>query len=140
MSEPVRVLVVVSMFYPDIAETLREGACRFLEERGVKYDRVDVPGALEVSAAIRFACESKAAYDGYVALGCVVRGETSHYEIVAGESARALTDLNVRYGLAIGNGILTVETRDQAHARAQDGGAHAARACLALVELKRKFQ
>ena len=106
-------------------------------------NRVFVPGAFEIPAAIAHAAREPAAYDGFVALGCVVRGETSHYDYVCGESARGLMDLSVREGLAIGYGILTVETLAQAEARADpargDKGGEAARAALAMIALKRRF-
>ena len=113
---------------------------------GVTYERVTVPGSLEIPQAIALALDATAgsarAYDGVVALGCVIRGETSHYDIVAGESARALMDLALARGLPIGNGILTVDEEAQAWARARpeeaDKGGDAARAALALVRLKRR--
>ena len=106
--------------------------------------RYTVPGAFEIPAAIRFAhFGQKAAYDGYVALGCVIRGETSHYDYVCGESARGLQSLALEHGLAIGYGILTVEDREQAWVRAavtkKNKGADAARACLAMMTLRREF-
>jgi 6,7-dimethyl-8-ribityllumazine synthase len=119
-----------------------------LKEAGVEYDTVTVPGALEIPGAIAIANASGhaagAAYDGYVALGCVIRGETTHYETVANESARGLMDLTVRERLAIGNGILTVENEDQAWARTradrvEDKGGNAAKAALAMVALRRRF-
>ena len=112
-------------------------------------DRISVPGALEIPSAIRFAVRAmdiiggRRRYDGYVALGCVLRGETSHYDIVAGESARGLNDLALTYSLAIGNGILTVDNRDQAWDRAavdrRNKGGGAARAAMQMIELKRSF-
>lgn len=140
-----RVLVVEARFYEDIADALWVGARRVLE--GVSVERIQVPGALEIPQAIVLALDAatKAGrfYDGAVALGCVIRGETSHYDIVAGESARALMDLAVSRGLPIGNGILTVDTAAQALARAGgdklDKGADAARAALALIALKRRL-
>ena len=136
------ILVVEAEFYRDIADELAGGAVAALESAGVGYERVAVPGALEIPAAIRYAIDSRA-YDGYVALGCVIRGETSHYDVVAGESARALMDLTLQHQVAIGNGILTVENREQAMVRAdrgqKDKGGDAARACLALVSLKEQL-
>lgn len=142
------VLIVESPYYEHIAEGLARGAIAVLEKAGATYDRVSVPGALEIPGAIALA-ENAAAdgakeYDGYVALGCVIRGETTHYEIVSGESARALMDLTVYDGVVIGNGILTVENGDQAWARAnpddKDKGGGAAEAALAMIELRRKLQ
>lgn len=142
------VMIVESPYYAHIAEGLAKGAIAVLEKAGATYDRVSVPGALEIPGAIALA-ENAAAdgakeYDGYVALGCVIRGETTHYEIVSGESARALMDLTVYDGVIIGNGILTVENGDQAWARAnpddKDKGGGAAEAALAMIELRRKLQ
>jgi len=134
-----RILIVEARFYPEISDALYEGAASALGSE-VAVDRITVPGALEIPAAIRLAASH---YDGFVALGCVIRGETYHFEIVATESARGLMDLMVREGLSIGNGILTVENEEQALHRARPGeldkGGAAARACLALVALKRRF-
>ena len=135
-----RVLVAEARFYPHISDALLDGAARALEEAGVRFERIEVPGALEIPAAIRFA---SADYDGFVALGCVIRGETYHFEIVAMESARGLMELSLRDGLCIGNGILTVENEAQALRRASRGeldkGGAAARACLALIGLKARL-
>ena len=135
-----RVLIVEARFYPEISDALYDGARQALEAAGVASERVAVPGALEIPGAIKFASRH---YDGFVALGCVIRGETHHFEIVANESARALMDLVLNDGLCIGNGILTVEDEEQALARARreelDKGGDAARACLALMSLKQRF-
>jgi len=135
-----RVLIVEARFYPEISDALYEGASRVLTGAGISAERVTVPGALEIPGAIKFAAGH---YDGFVALGCVIRGATYHFEIVANESARGLTDLMVREGLCIGNGILTVENEDQAFERVRgDGfgkGGDAARACLALMSVKNRF-
>ncbi len=141
----VRMLVVEARYYQGIADELLGGAMRALEALDGAYDIVTVPGALEIPTAIVIALDAaakrKAPYDGVVALGCVIRGETSHYDIVAGESARALMDIGVARGIPIGNGILTVDKEAQAWARAradgEDKGAAAAKAALALVRLKR---
>ncbi|MEQ8964618.1 MAG: 6,7-dimethyl-8-ribityllumazine synthase [Azospirillaceae bacterium] len=143
-----RILVVEARFYQDIADALAEGALKALSADGVAAERVEVPGALEIPAAIAMAEEAGARdpawrFDGYVALGCVIRGETTHYEIVCNESARGLQTLAVDRGLAIGNGILTVEDSAQAWARARiddkDKGGDAARACLAMIAIARRF-
>jgi len=139
-----RMLVVEARYYDGIADALLAGARRALDAAQVGYDVVTVPGALEIPQAIVIALDAavrrKAPYDGVVALGCVIRGETSHYDIVAGESARALMDIGVARGVPAGNGILTVDKEAQAWARArpdgQDKGAAAALAALALVRLK----
>ncbi len=142
-----RVLVVEARFYEDISDALWTGAKRALDEAGVTYERVTVPGSLEIPQAIALALKaaagSRRTYDGVVALGCVIRGDTSHYDIVAGESARALMDLALAHALPIGNGILTVDEEAQAWARARpdemDKGGGAAKAALALIALGRRF-
>lgn len=141
MSEPdARVLLVEARYYRDISEELSKGAIEVLETENVAYDRIEVPGALEIPGAIAVAEDAEAGYDGYIALGCVIRGETSHYDIVAGESARGLMDLTINLGLAIGNGILTVENEEQALARARvsekNKGGFAATACLQMIAMQ----
>lgn len=135
-----RILIVEAPYYTDIAEMLATGAIAELEARGADYERFTVPGALEIPAVISLA---GGGFDGFVALGCVIRGQTSHYDIVANQSARALMDLSIRDNLAIGNGILTTDTRDQAVVRAdpsqKNKGRDAVLACLAIIEAKRKF-
>ena len=127
------ILIVESPYYEEIARELAKGAIAALEAAGAQVDRISVPGALEIPPAIAIASEARR-YDGFVALGCVIRGETSHYDIVANESARALMALNLD-GLAIGNGILTCDTGEQARVRAdsqgKNKGADAANAALA---------
>jgi 6,7-dimethyl-8-ribityllumazine synthase len=136
------ILIVESRFYAHISDALMDGAMAALEKGGAAFDRLSVPGALEIPAAIAVAARASAgkSYDGFVALGCVIRGETYHFEIVAGESARGLMVLGLDHGLCIGNGILTVENEEQALVRANplhgDKGGDAARACLALVNLR----
>src|SRR5688572_2438606 len=135
-----RILIVEARFYDDIADALLAGAVRALDEAGASHDRVTVPGALEIPAAVAIALDaaakSKKPYDGVVALGCVIRGDTIHFEIVSQESARALMDLSVARRVPLGNGILTVNTESQAWARAKmdegDKGGDAARAALAM--------
>lgn len=138
-------LVVEARFYDDISDALLAGAAKALDAAGATYEKVTVPGALEIPAAVKIAHDgARARFDGYVALGCVIRGETTHYETVANESAGGLQLLAVQHGLAIGNGILTVENEEQAFVRAraggQDKGGGAARAALAMIALKRKFK
>jgi 6,7-dimethyl-8-ribityllumazine synthase len=134
-------LVVEARFYTAIADAQLEGARAALAAAGATHEVLTVPGALEIPAAIGFA-DASGAYDGYVALGCVIRGETWHFEVVAGESARALMALSLD-GLAIGNGILTVENEAQAWARARrtekDKGGEAASAALAMIAVKARF-
>jgi 6,7-dimethyl-8-ribityllumazine synthase len=142
-----RILVVEARFYDDISDALLAGATRVLEEAKVSFDRVSVPGSLEIPGAIVIALDAAARrgqpYDGVVALGCVIRGDTIHFEIVSIESARALIDLSVARSLPLGNGIVTVNTEAQAWARARpeegDKGGDAARAALVMVGLKRKL-
>jgi 6,7-dimethyl-8-ribityllumazine synthase len=141
------ILIVEARFYAHISDLLLDGATAALEAGGAHFDRIAVPGALEIPAAVLFAAKGSegagVTYDGYIALGCVIRGETYHFEIVAGESARGLMDLGLNHGLCIGNGILTVEDEAQALARAsrdgQDKGGDAARACLALIKARARF-
>ena len=122
-----------------MTDAFAEGASAILDAAGVAYERVSVPGVLEVPVAIKYAADSNA-YDGYVALGAVIRGETTHYEIVCNESARALMELGIKDQLPIGNGIQTVENSDQAWARCKmsekDKGGGAAKATLALMGLR----
>jgi 6,7-dimethyl-8-ribityllumazine synthase len=142
-----RVLVVEARFYEDIADALLAGATRALERAGAAYERISVPGALEIAPAIAMAFDvaerAERPYDGAVALGCVIRGETLHFEVVSQESARALLDLSVARRVPIGNGILTVDTDAQAWARARpeeaDKGGDAARAALALIRIGRQL-
>lgn len=140
-----RVLIVEARYYEDIADALFEGAKAVIEASDFDYDRIDVPGALELPAAIRFAMNRKGdrAYDGFIALGCVIRGETSHYDIVINESARGLQQLSIDHQLPIGNGVITVENEEQAWDRArkdrQDKGGGAALACVAMIGLKQLF-
>jgi len=140
------ILVVESRFYDDISDELFDGAERVLKEANATWDKVSVPGSLEIPAAIQIALDAgekaRKAYDGVVALGCVVQGETFHFDIVAMQSARALVDIAMERRMPIGNGILTVDTMAQAWARARigegDKGGDAARAALALVAIKRE--
>jgi 6,7-dimethyl-8-ribityllumazine synthase len=142
------VLIVEARYYRHISDLLLEGAIKALDQAGVTHERIEVPGAFEIPTAIRIAASGDAPptgrhFDGYVALGCVIRGETTHYDYVCGESARGLQDLALNHLQAIGFGILTVENEAQALARARidqkDKGGEAARACLAMIDLKRRF-
>ncbi len=146
--EPIRILIVEARFYDDLADALLEGATQALSAYGAEYDVVTVPGALEIPGAIAFAEEgghrpAGKRYDGYVALGSVIRGETYHFEIVSNESARGIMDLTVSRKLCIGNGVLTTEDDEQAWARARlsegDKGGGAARAALTMIELKHQL-
>lgn len=139
--KPVKIAIVVAPYYKDIAENLIAGATAEIEAVGGTYEIVEVPGALEVPTAIGIA-ERMSNFDGYVALGCVIRGETTHYETVCNDSSRAIQLLGLQ-GLCIGNGILTVENRPQAEVRAdpkdQNKGGGAAAAALHLIALSRKW-
>jgi 6,7-dimethyl-8-ribityllumazine synthase len=142
-----RILVVEARFYDAIADALLAGAMKALKEAQAEVDCISVPGSLEIPTAIAIAADAarrrRRPYDGAVGLGCVIRGETIHFEIVSHQSARGLMELSVARGLPIGNGIITVENEAQAFARArmdeQDKGGDAARAALALVALKRRL-
>ncbi|MGO9631430.1 MAG: 6,7-dimethyl-8-ribityllumazine synthase [Xanthobacteraceae bacterium] len=142
-----RILIVEARYYDDLADLLLTGAMKALEEEGAEVERISVPGSLEIPPAIAIAIEAAQRkhrpYDGVVALGCVIRGDTIHFEIVANESARGLMDISIARGVPIGNGIVTVNTEAQAFERARpeemDKGGDAARAALALVHLKRQL-
>ncbi|MFT3974778.1 MAG: 6,7-dimethyl-8-ribityllumazine synthase [Amaricoccus sp.] len=139
---PTRVLIVIAPYYRDIADGLLTGAQAALADAGVAAEVIEVPGALEVPTAIKLASRSNS-YDGFVALGCVIRGETTHYDTVCNDSSRGLTLLGLD-GLCIGNGILTVENHAQAAVRAdpagQNKGGGAADAALHLIALARRFR
>ena len=145
--EKLRVLVVEARFHGQIADALLAGATDVLSAHEVEFDVVSVPGELEIPAAIAFTDAAGSgggvAYDGYVALGCVIRGETHHFEVMANESARGLMDLAISRRLCIGNGILTVDEETQAWERARvsqgDRGGAAARACLEMINLKARL-
>ncbi|MGP9810916.1 6,7-dimethyl-8-ribityllumazine synthase [Rhodopseudomonas sp. NSM] len=142
-----RVLIVEARFYDDIQDALLDGAVAELKAAGATHDVLTVPGALEIPAAVAIAIDAAEAngkpYDAAIALGCVVRGETIHFEIVSMESARALMDLSVARKFPLGNGIITVNTDEQAWARAKPGdlnkGGDAARAALAMLRIKRRL-
>ena len=143
-----KILIIEARFYEDIADELAAGAVEALDRAGFEHDRISVPGVLEIPAALSMAVSSSeeghsVAYDGFVTLGCVIRGETTHYDIVAGESARALMDISIVECLALGNGIQTVENSEQAWARARrtekNKGGGAADAAIAMVNLRKKY-
>ncbi|HEX4179795.1 MAG TPA: 6,7-dimethyl-8-ribityllumazine synthase [Caulobacteraceae bacterium] len=150
LQDKLRILIIEARFYDHIADALLQGAKKALTKADAEFDVVTVAGALEIPAAISLAEEgghrpAGVRYDGYVALGCVIRGETYHFEVVSNESARGIMDLSIGRRLAIGNGILTVENETQALARARGGGnegdkgGFAARACLDMIALKRRL-
>ncbi|MGH1353223.1 MAG: 6,7-dimethyl-8-ribityllumazine synthase [Methyloligellaceae bacterium] len=145
------ILIIESNYYEDIADNLREGAIARLKEVGADYEIISVPGALEIPIALSLAAEAQlipddadsGRYNGCVALGCVIRGETTHYDTVANESARSLMTVATSWHLPLGNGILTVENREQALVRSDKGkgnkGGGAVDACLSLIALKNGF-
>ena len=142
-----RVLIVESRFYEDIAEDMARGAIEALELNGVSYERLAVPGSFEIPAAIAFAIDAendRNAFDGYIALGCVIRGETDHYDHICRETARALMDLTVEDGIALGFAILTCHTAEQARYRADpkqgNKGGDAAQACIRMMVLRDRFE
>ncbi|ODN68811.1 6,7-dimethyl-8-ribityllumazine synthase [Methylobrevis pamukkalensis] len=140
-------LVIDARFYTDLADELVAGATEALDAAGASHERVSVPGVLEIPAALSMALDAiedgEADFDGFVLLGCVIRGETTHYDIVANESARAVMELTIGESLAVGNGILTVENGEQAWARARrtekNKGAGAAEAALAMIAVRNRF-
>ena len=136
-------LIVQADFYAELAAAQKQGAVAELETAGASYDVISVPGALEIPAAIAMAATNSCLYDGFIALGCVIRGETTHYETVCTESSRGLMDLAIYRNLAIGNGILTVENTEQAWERAdinrKDKGGDAARAALAMAAVAKRY-
>lgn len=141
------ILIIEGRFYEDVSDELAKGATAAIEEAGATYHRIEAPGALEIPQVLAFAIRGglipfaapRCRYHGAVALGCVIRGETSHYDIVANESARALMSLAVEHGVPFGNGILTVENRSQALKRASitqgNKGRAAAHACLRMIDV-----
>lgn len=138
-----KVLIVEARFYDTIQDMLLNGAMRILEKKKISFETITVKGALEIPTAIVLAENSRSKYDGYIALGCIIRGDTTHYDHVCSQSFRGIMDLSIGKGLVIGNGILTVENKSQALIRADinaiDKGGFAASACLALLNIKNSF-
>ena len=144
------ILIVEARFYTEIADQLADGAIKALDAAGYEHERLAVPGVFEVPAAIRMALRSmeihssSRSYAGFIALGCVIRGETSHYDYVCSESSRALMDLTTDYNVALGFGILTGENGEQARVRAdvnrKNKGGEAAQACLRMIDVQRHFR
>lgn len=147
MAAQPNLLIVTANFYEDISNALLEGAVEVLINSGATFEVVNVPGVLEIPAAVSMAMagmkNGRKNFDGYITLGCVIRGETSHYDLVCNESARALMDLSVQHNIALGNGIQTVENSDQAWARAKkddkNKGGAAAQAALAMISLRKEL-
>lgn len=135
-----KVLIIEARYYNHINDALLEGATQACKELNTEYEVMTVPGALEIPAALQFAIEGKNHYDAYVVLGCIIRGQTSHYDIVCNESARGVYDLVAKHSLALGNAILTVENEQQALARAtvedKNKGGDAAHAALHMLKIK----
>ncbi len=153
MSKPpslLHILIVEARFYEDIADELAAGAIAALTAAGATFERLSVPGAFEIPAAVEYAVRAgnagtlPKAFDGFLGLGCVIRGETTHYDYVCAESARGMQDIALRNAAAVGFGVLTVENDDQAWARARrdrkDKGGEVARAVLRMIELRRQFR
>ena len=146
-----RVLIIEAPYYKDVTDALLEGATAVLDSAGVPYERVAVPGALEIPQVLAQALdagmfgdeEDEGAFGGVIALGCVIRGETSHYDIVVNNTNHWLMETAIRYSIPLGNAVLTVDTEEQALVRARGGadgkGGDAARACLRLMRLQRQF-
>jgi len=143
MARAEKILIIFSNYYEEITQALMSGATDALQRAQMEYDKIEVPGVLELPAALAMAVKT-GKYQGYVVLGCVIRGETTHYEIVSNESARAIMDIACKHCLALGNGIQTVENRDQAWARAslegKNNGGGAANAALAMIRVRQKLQ
>lgn len=149
MTSKAHILIVEARFYEELADELARGAIAEIERHGASYERIAVPGVLEIPAAVKYVLDAMAhggmtrRIDGFVVLGCVIRGETTHYDIVSNESARALMALMLERSLALGNGIQTVENEAQAWARARvdekNKGGAAASACLHMIDLKRNI-
>jgi len=149
MTTPARVLIVEARYYADIADNLATGAIQLLDDANIAYDRIMVPGVFEVPAAIRFAIHAMdqhantTHYSGFMGMGCVIRGETDHYEHICREASRAIMDLSMIHCAAIGFGILTCETMEQARVRAsvtdKNKGAEVAEACIRMMQLKQQF-
>lgn len=141
---PAHILIVEARFHENIGDMLVKGATAAIKAAGHSYEHVQVPGALEIPGAIKIASERPGRkFEAYVALGCIIRGETYHFEVVSNESARGIGELTIKHALPIGNGIITAENYDQAHARAnpdnKNKGAEAVKAALSLLALKRQF-
>ena len=142
-----KILLVCSPYYKDITDNLIIGASDLLKSKAIDYEILNVPGALEIAPAIKLISDksqNKQLFDGFVALGCIIRGETYHFEIVANESSRALTYLSINYSIPIGNGILTVSNKDQAITRSDPNllnkGAGAVKACLSLIDIRNSIK
>ncbi len=151
MSNQPRVLIVEARFYENFADELVKGAAQVLEPKGFAFDRIEVPGVFELPAAVNFAIKAmetgtaQVDYAGFIALGCVIRGETDHYDHICREASRTLMDLTMDHSIAFGFGLLTCETGEQAGIRADSSGdknvgGKAAAACIRMIELQKHFR
>ena len=135
-----KVLIIISNYYKDISENLLKSAITFLEEKSIHFDLIEVPGALEIPQVLNFQVNSSKnvgfSYQGYIALGCVIKGETYHFEIVSNETNRGLMNIALKYSIPLGNGIITAYNYDQAFKRSLDKGSEAALACYKLIKIK----
>ena len=135
-----KVLIIISKYYKDISENLLKSAVTFLEENSILFDVIEVPGALEIPQVLNFQVKTSSnirfAYEGYIALGCVIKGETYHFEIVSNETNRGLMNVAIKYSLPLGNGIITAYNYDQALQRSFKKGDEAALACYELMKIK----
>ena len=135
-----KVLIIISKYYKDISENLLKSAITFLEENSILFDVIEVPGALEIPQVLNFQVKNsnnfKFAYEGYIALGCVIKGETYHFEIVSNETNRGLMKIALKHFFPLGNGVITAYNYDQALKRSLDKGKEAAQACYELIKIK----
>ena len=135
-----KVLIIISKYYNDISENLLKSAVTFLEENSILFDVIEVPGALEIPQVLNFQVNisnnERFAYEGYIALGCVIKGETYHFEIVSNETNRGLMNIALKHSFPLGNGVITAYNYDQALKRSLDKGKEAAQACYALIKIK----
>ena len=135
-----KVLIIISKYYKDISENLLKSAITFLEENSILFDVIEVPGALEIPQVLNFQVNNSNnlsfAYEGYIALGCVIKGETYHFEIVSNETNRGLMNIALKHSFPLGNGVITAYNHDQALKRSLDKGKEAAQACYELIKIK----
>ena len=138
-----KVLIIISKYYKDISENLLKSAVTFLEENSIIFDVIEVPGALEIPQVLNFQVNNsnnlKFAYEGYIALGCVIKGETYHFEIVSNETNRSLMNIALNHSFPLGNGVITAYNYDQALKRSLDKGKEAAQACYELIKIKNQI-
>ena len=135
-----KVLIIISKYYKDISENLLKSASIFLDEKFIKFDLIEVPGALEIPQALNLQLNisknTGISYEGYIALGCVIKGETYHFEIVSNETNRGLMNIALKHSFPLGNGIITAYDYDQALKRSLEKGSEAASACFELIKIK----